>query len=142
MVSRRMEEQIAARKKEAKDKDIAYKAGSIAKYLGSAADAKGERHVYEANALKIDHLFGVISGSDGDMAFSHVIVTYQGAVVFKEEGYTLEAYIPGTWEAILENLALEAERARKKQANQERATEKKREKSADRAAAKSFGIKN
>ena len=118
-----LEEQIAARRKEVKDKKIDEKAVHVARYLGRERSLNekgmtGHAYAYEDHGLKISHESGSVSSSDGDAGFVGTEISYNSVSVYTQGGGQVTRYIPGFWESILEVQYIRA-RAREKEIGRE-----------------------
>ena len=104
-----LDEQIEARREQAKDRKISEKAAVVARHLGSydsldEPNKGGHKSLYEQGNLRIEDSFSFEDLGDGLCAAAGSSIIYKGKVVFAEGGATICSYIPGPWEGILTKL--------------------------------------
>lgn len=117
-----LKEQIEARTKESRDKDIDGKARTIARALGSTrGDDDGHTSTFKDPLFEIEAGGGVIRAHDGDMGWSCTVVQFNGTPVYEERGLTISTFIPGEWEEPFNALYARARVREEELALQERA---------------------
>jgi hypothetical protein len=119
-----LQEQIAARQKQADERKIDEKASFVAKHLGDFREQEGDWSAsYKDDLFEISARAGVVRAHDGDLGFCGTDVKFMGEIVYAQGGGTVSSFIPGAWEEELE--ALHAEAVPKAKASA-RAAERKR----------------
>jgi len=104
MANKTLEEQIQERIQQARDSNIAGKAIKIRNFVGG---------YFPKEKLSIDVRYKTVY----DCPCPHeeptgVTITYQEEKVFEESGCSIESYIPGEWEQILDNLLPKIEKVK------------------------------
>lgn len=122
-----VKEQIEARKEEAGRKDFNSRIYFISRFLGQHTSlnndrgTEGDEYVFEENGLTLYHRLGSVTAHDGGAAFSACQATFNGVLVYNEQGSNLKGYIPGPWEKRLKGFTARAEEVRKELAKTEKA---------------------
>lgn len=136
-----LDKKIEARKQEARDKRIAEKAITIARYLGKTTEINHEvgsgretgfENIFRCEAFAVLHVRTETSGSDGLSGGSILKITTGDKVVFDDGN----SFIPGPWELDLDVLYIKARNKEKKanRAEAEAKEEKQRQEEAAKAA--------
>ena len=100
-----LEEKVEERKKQAEERQISQKATTIAQKLGSGhpygtGDRHGTIYTFSDTDLIINH-DDYYPDYEGE-AIPTIMVNYEWKVVYCKSGREVESYIPGAWEAKLD----------------------------------------
>lgn len=146
-----LKEQIEARKKQAEDRDIFYKASRVARRLGeqdywagrdqSDHDQTTTVHVFDDPASELKIVHSDTEEKDPEAwDSSSVKITYKGKEVFNGSCYGLNSYIPGAWESKLNALEAKSEEVLKKEQAAAAKIAAERKQAADKAERAKWGL--
>jgi len=118
-----LKKRIEERKKQAEDRGIEYKAECIVRELGNIShegdrDSWGIKGTFKIDRIEIANRSGEAKYNDPDFHpddtfhYSSTTIRYNGGVVFDQPGSGITSYIPGAWEATLDEVYLEASQKR------------------------------
>lgn len=93
-----LDQKIAARIQEAKDKGIEAAASTVAAALGRSLDKNGDSYHYTDASFNICEGSGV-TGSDGGLYWQSTTIDFMGNRVFESGGCKICIYKPGLWES-------------------------------------------
>ena len=103
-----LKDQIAARKKQAEDREITRKAWTVGEALGKKNEYNGDHESEKGCAFSNADL--VIKGNSssrwssdgGGGGSSSTVITYKGETVYEVDNGGIQLYLPGEWEDLLD----------------------------------------